>query len=741
MPDEAVAFQEGLEILSLHGKNYGDEGPKHLVLLWWEWPEDKWCELRRGLSMNFLKTPLPGLVANAPMNPDELATAIKFVDELISLGVLEEEPYPGNVVNNCSLFLVPKPGQPGQYRCIADMKKGGQNQMVGADPVQMTVPGDILPRLYPNGFSATLDIAKFFHMFPTVEEERPYLGCVHPGTGRMYRYKTLPMGSGNSPGASGRYGATFRRLVEETLPAFQGQAIQNDFSTGLSGRGFNPQLGRGRVLLGPDGLPSCLLWLHVDDCLVHGPTKEKCSEGLRQLLDLSVRLGFICQRVKTVPPCQCVKFCGFEYDTVGVPILRVPSEKRHRAYAQLQYVLRPHQRLCRFGLAICVGNLQSLVPATPSNIGASFLRQVYTCLHACGRSHYDSALEYYAEEISLTHLGRLDLLWWLQCLRLGLHSTVQVRHSSHFGVTWGDGSGTGTGGTFEWFAADSGPLPSMDMWMGVWGPVVHRFSSNWRELRTLVASLSRLSSVQGHQLFYFTDNMVVYDIVRKGSSSSPELHRLVQELKILELQLDCRLEVVHVPGRTMIVQGTDGQSRGLWISPLTSRHPNITGALFRAAPPSDELRAWVVQLVGSPFAPVHYTWETDTSPWCLRSMRHHHTIWSLSPTIARQGLLAAVHAWVESPWDSSHIFIVPRLMQRDFGRVNKNIIFMGQFLDLPLPVDFDPVVPFVVLYLPPFVRHAKGLDDSPRLDASPKFRCPDWVRTQMEYLRGVSGQH
>ena len=739
LDDPETAFTEGLKILDLHGKNYGEEGPKHLVLLWWEWPQEKWGELRDGLSMNFLEAPIPGLVQNAPMNPEELRTAIKFVDELIALGVLEEEPTPGNVVNNCPLFLVPKPGQPGQYRCIADMKKGGQNRVCAADPVQMTMPGDILPRLYRGGYSATLDIAKFFHMFPTVDSERPYMGCIHPGTGKMYRYKTLPMGSGNSPGASSRFGATFRRLVEETLPAFQGRPRQNDYASGFAGMGFDPDIGRGRVLMGEDGLPSCLIWLHVDDILLHGPTHAKCCEGLRQLLDLSIKLGFICQKVKTVPPCQCVKYCGFEYDTSDRPTLRIPADKRSRALAQVQYLLRPELKKCRFALAICVGNLQSLVPATPNNIGASFLRHTYNCLHGNLQAHYSNHLEFYSEDIPLTELARLDLEWWRQCLQVGLHATIQVRCSQYLGVAWGDGSGTGTGGTFEWIGADEGPLPILEAWMGVWTPLVHRFSSNWRELRTLLASLGRLREVAGHQLFYFTDNMVVYDVVRRGSSGSPGLHNLVQELKLLELILDCRLDVVHVPGTAMIQQGTDGQSRGLWITPLGHRHPNITAALFRPAPPSDALRQWAVATVQSSIPPSLFHWETDGSSWLTGPMRHGHTIWSLSPTIAKQGFLRAVHAWIESPWDSSHIFIVPRLLQRDYGRVNKNIIFIGQYYDLPLPLDFDPIVPFVLFYLPPFVRVAKGLDSPAWLDTGTRYRCPEWVRAQVEYLRGLSG--
>ena len=693
--------------------------------------------------MNFLTPPPTGIKPNAPMNDDERATAIKFVDELCALGVLEPEPYPGNVVNTCPLFLVPKPGQPGQYRCIADMKKGGQNACVGADPVQMTSPADILPRLYHGGYSATLDIAKYFHMFPTVEAERVYLGCIHPSTGEMKRYATLPMGAGNSPGASGRYGAVFLHLVTTTLPAFQGQPVRNDIASGFAGSGYDPRLGVGRVLIGTDGLPACLLWIHVDDLLVHGPTYAKCLQGLLQLLDLTVRLGLICQRVKTVPPCQRVKYCGFVYDTTGVPKMCIPSDKITRAVSQIQYVQRPDIELSRIALAITVGNLQSLVPATPNNIGASFLRHLYNALHATSGRVYASHLDFYYEPIHLTPASLLDLVWWAQALVIGLEARCNTLHTAHLGVMWGDGSGSGAGGTFEWVAPDRGPLPAMRSWMGSWSPSVHHFSSNWRELRTLVASLKPseqgLANVEDVQLFYFTDNSTVYHVTRSGSSTSPELHKLVQELKLLEIARGCRLDVIHVPGTTMIAQGTDGQSRGVWVSPLSATDRNITADLFRPAPPSTPLLEWALAHIPNPQPMAAYQWITDTSCWLASTLVHRHSIWTLHPTTARQGFLAAVFAWIESPMDSSHIFVVPRLLQRDFGRVNKHILFLGQFDDVPLPSDFSPLVPFVLFYLPPHVRSTKRLDDSSWLDQGPQRSCPEWVRTQMEYLRGVSG--
>ena len=63
--------------------------------------------------MNFLMDPETGFMENSKMEPEQLATAIAFLDELISLGVLVETKEE-DLRNNFPLFLVPKPGQPGQ---------------------------------------------------------------------------------------------------------------------------------------------------------------------------------------------------------------------------------------------------------------------------------------------------------------------------------------------------------------------------------------------------------------------------------------------------------------------------------------------------------------------------------------------------------------------------------------------------------------------------------------------------
>jgi hypothetical protein len=90
--------------------------------------------------MNFMETPVPVLEENGKMTDSQITTAVAFVTELISLRVLALVPHCVLIMNVCPLLLVAKPGQPDQWRCIADMKKGHQNQSCAADPVHMTCP-------------------------------------------------------------------------------------------------------------------------------------------------------------------------------------------------------------------------------------------------------------------------------------------------------------------------------------------------------------------------------------------------------------------------------------------------------------------------------------------------------------------------------------------------------------------------------------------------------------------------
>jgi hypothetical protein len=231
---------------------------------------------------------------------------------------------------NAPLFTVAKAGQPGQWRVIADMKNGGQNDHIGKDPVHLPKAGGILEKLYTGGWSAIVDASKFFHNFPTHPQDRPYLGCLHPKTGQRLWYLGLPMGSSQSPSLACRYGLSMLRSLVEREPVYQGSIQENSWRTRLENGGHKPEQGTRLVRIGADELPAALVWAFVDNFKIHAPTKPKLLIALNAFMDLALRLGLICQKVKTKPPAQVQKYCGFIYDTTGIPTLQIPEDKRSR---------------------------------------------------------------------------------------------------------------------------------------------------------------------------------------------------------------------------------------------------------------------------------------------------------------------------------------------------------------------------------------------------------------------------
>jgi hypothetical protein len=74
-------------------------------------------------------------------------------------------------------------------------------------------------------------------------------------------------------------------------------------------------IGHSRNLIGQDGKPAALIWAMIDNYLIHAPTKKKCGEAFSEFKDYMVRLGFICQKVKTSPPKEVQKSCLMLLDT------------------------------------------------------------------------------------------------------------------------------------------------------------------------------------------------------------------------------------------------------------------------------------------------------------------------------------------------------------------------------------------------------------------------------------------
>jgi hypothetical protein len=109
----------------------------------------------------------------------------------------------------------------------------------------------------------------------------------------------------------------------------------------------------------------------------------------------------------------------------------------------------------------------------------------------------------------------------------------------------------------------------------------------------------------------------------------------------------------------MITQGTDGLSRGIWANGINTYFKSFAVEVFLPALPSLSLTKWALIHIGiyEDYAP-WWNVETDTSSWEPQNLMHSNIFWVLSPGVARKGFTAAIIAWVETPWDSSHLFLI-----------------------------------------------------------------------------------
>ena len=704
----------GLDALAGHRLNYDETGPapRRLQLLWWEFPVEHRKAIREGSRMNFLRPPAPGIHPNMEMNPEQREVARRFVEELIGLRVLQKAP-PDMILTTTPLFTVEKPGQPGEWRVIADMLRGGQNRTAANEPVYLNRPLHILEQMHAGGWTAVIDASKFFYQFRTRPEDYPYLGVVHPVTDELYYWASLPMGGANSPACAGRYGQAFLRLLRETLRVEGHSPRLNCWWTGFSGTGYDPLLGYGYVLTGPDGAPAVRFWVHVDDFAIHGPTLATTTKAMNVFLDVAVRVGMLCHPGKLKPPSQTPMYTGFIFDTRGIPTLRVPTAKREKALAMVDMGIswQPGHKVSRLVLAVITGTLESLAEATPARLGHTYLRRLYHLIHPEEGGGDSGKYFTYAE------IGpgiRADLIWWKTLLEADISRPARPLRAAQLVPTFGDGSGTGTGGTML--------LPSggLTMWMGQWTPFIFSCSSNWKELKTLLLTLQRLASnapdeVRGATLFYFTDNSTTYYVCASGSSRSPGLHDLVEQIRRYELLLECQLQVVHVPGVLLIMQGTDGLSRGIWASDLqtTCDQSTLTAGIFAPLPRQTQLEDRYTKFV-APDRDWHY------SPWATPlqggALLHCFTLHYPPPEIARQVLTLHLEAWVESPWDTGAVFFVPRVVSAFWHGLSRHIQELEQIPSSDLVPEPALPIPCIVLTVLPY-RPALSDKHDRRLDA------------------------
>ncbi len=137
--------------------------------------------------------------------------------------------------------------------------------------------------------------------------------------------------------------------------------------------------------------------------------------------------------------------------------------------------------------------------------------------------------------------------------------------------------------------------------IGLWTASEEEESSNYKELCNLVETVTaeaKAGRLHDCEFFLFTDNSTAEGCFYRGSSKSPLLHKIVLRLRTLEMSCGMTIHVVHISGKRMIAQGTDGCSRSSLMEGVMAGADMLTfvdlgkGSIDRHPPLLEWVRAW-----------------------------------------------------------------------------------------------------------------------------------------------------
>jgi hypothetical protein len=235
-------------------------------------------------------------------------------------------------------------------------------------------------------------------------------------------------------------------------------------------------------------------------------------------------------------------------------------------------------------------------------------------------------------------------------------------------------------------------------------------SSNWRELNNLVEFAEgkvRSKDLEGCELFIFTDNMTAEAAFWKGSSQSEKLFELVLRLRKLEMDHDMIVHVVHVSGRRMIKQGSDGLSRADHSEGVMQGKPMVDYTPLHLDPLEREakLRPWLESVLGG-LDPEFLTPEG----WYDEGQGHGTYVWTPAPAAGEVVVEQLGRARLKRP-ESMHVIVAPRVMtgrwRRHLTRGTDAYFKLDWEEVWPLSEQYEPLLIFVCL---PYVSHRPNLE-------------------------------
>ena len=455
------------------------------------------CEgLRGGFDIGFLGTVAdsrPPNLRSAVENPEAVTAAIfKEVQRGHTSGPFAVPPFSPF---HCSpLGAVPK--KDGTFRIILDLSSPrglAVNEGISKEEFSVRYSSfddavSLVHGLGPHAFMAKLDIKHAFRLCPVHPSQWSLLGfCWN----QQFFFDTrLPFGSRSSP------------------------CIFNTFADLLWW-----------ILINVGGI--CWLIHYLDDFLICAPTRELCLNDMETMQAMFSELGVPLASDKTEGPTPVLTFLGIEIDT-RQRIVRLPPDKLMELSQLLQsWVGR--KKCTKRELLSLIGSLSFASKVVKP--GRIFLRRLIDLSTRVTRLHH---------HLSLDSEARADIQWWIDFLPAwnGINFIQSEPVTSASLKLFTDASNTGFGAVYgsEWFSL-------------AWSPSLSELHINAQELFAIVAAVYTWGEGwQNRQILFFTDNLVITQVWRTGTSSNPIIMKLVRNLFFFSATRNINILMKHIPG-------------------------------------------------------------------------------------------------------------------------------------------------------------------------------------------------
>lgn len=382
--------------------------------------------------------------------------------------------------------LIPKVGQPGQWRLITDASSPAGRSINDICPpppkFSMVSVNDIFSRALPNSWAGSVDVA---HAFRNVPISLDFIGHLAVRVGDFYYLELrLPFGWSWAP----FIWCSLSDFVQRYVASF----------------GF-------------------LLVVYVDDFLCLGRTKKECYDCMVFLLATLTSLGLPVKELKTLWPTQKILFIGFLFDFVAMTV-SVHEERRTQILEDITACLSK-KVIPRKKFECLVGRLTFVSQVVRG--ARTFARRLFDALSASPNPH----------SISISVQVRLDLLWWSKYFTIWngegkIHPSVS-RPIFPFAS---DASNIAAGG-----------VSLSAAYCHIWTPAQRNWHINIKELWSVYLGLLTWTPfVVGTNVSIAVDNQVVVSWINSGTARSPQAMKILRKIFWLLAKNDAAVHATWV---------------------------------------------------------------------------------------------------------------------------------------------------------------------------------------------------